>query len=105
MNNGDSYADNLEKIEVELKRIKTLRDKLLQEKTKTRLRFSQWMEKNNVKEYRGYKLEKIKPVEKKPVKRKPKQEKILDGIKYLRDLGVDNPEDAWLELQKTQKYE
>jgi len=60
------------------------------------------MLKNNVEDVQGINIKKITPVVR--PKRKPASQKKADAINFLTEQGIPDPEGAWEQLQKTQKY-
>lgn len=114
---GDLYIKKIKNIDDELKRVNA-RAKILREKKKaTQSLLYTWMKKKNIQEYE---METLTPKTKRPskrtkrivlddiapkdksekVKRKSKKEKRTEVIKYFADLGVNDPVEAYNNLNK-----
>ena len=62
-----------------------------------------YCKKIGIKEYEGFKIDKIKPKEKVKVVRKKKKEKEEDMKRLLREEGIPDVEDLYQRLQMAQK--
>lgn len=101
MTTPEGYVRQILSIEEALKRhnkqVKDLRQK--QKLAKTRL--YEWMKARGIDDYEGYSIKKIEPRPKIP--RKKAKEKKEDALRLFSEVGVNDPEEFWEALQRTQK--
>ena len=100
--NIDSYFRERQSIDAEIKRMNDRLKQLRQQKKEAETNMYKYMEANNMKNYKGIKIEKIKP--KVPIKRKPEKDKKKDAVDLFRGAGLPQPENFYEEFKKTQKY-
>ena len=100
---GSSYVKSLKSINTELKRISEHSKKLKKEKKDIEGRLYKWMENSDMKEYEGYKKDKLKPKDKIPTIKRKKKEKVSEAIRLLTEAGIPDPSEFYGELMKTQK--
>src|SRR5687768_8004641 len=96
----DACVRQLQTLEATIKKQQQRMKELKEKKTELRGRLNTWMEKHNVDEYEGYKLEKSEPKVKKP--RVTKKRKKANVMKLCRDTGIPDPEDFWQRLEDIQ---
>lgn len=101
MSSGDGYVKRLSSIDAAIKRHNDQLKQLRKQREDIKKSFSTWMERNNQEEYAGYKLEKIKPKQKK--KSKPKKEKKEDALRLFTQIGVSDPEELYEQFLITQQ--
>lgn len=101
MTTPEGYIRQISSIEDALKRhnqqVKELRQK--QRLAKTRL--YEWMSAKGLEEYQGYTIKKVAPRPK--IIRKKAKEKKEDALRLFSEIGVNDPEEFWDALQRTQK--
>lgn len=101
MSDPYSYVRNLAKIKDSEKRCTSQLKELRQKKKQTEQRLYEYMKKNNLDNFEGYKASKLAPKPKKMVKKK--SEKDQDALKIISDVGISDPELFWETLKATQK--
>lgn len=101
MTDAESYVRNLKSIGDSIKRYSSQLKELKEKKKLAEQRLYNYMNRNNLEEYGGYKKAKLAPKERKPVK-KP-AEKKSDAMKLFSDTGISDPELFWEAFQSTQK--
>jgi hypothetical protein len=103
MSTGEAYVRQIGSIDEALKRLNEETRTLRKQRGIAKQRLHDWMKKNGHEEYQGYKLAKIAPKPKVP--RKKAKEKKEDAMRLFRDIGVNDPEELWVEFLRTQKYQ
>ena len=97
-----AYAEEINNIENEMKRLRK-RLKQLRELKKNPIRaLHRYMVANNLKNYKGIKIEKIAPPPLKIPKKTPTQKKN-DALVFFRNSGVGDPETFYQQYLLTQK--
>ena len=100
---GEVYVKKLADLSSALTRLNTQAKDVRKKQGETRAQLAQWMERNGLEDYQGYKLSKIKPRPK--IKRKPPKERKLDTLRIFSEIGVPDPDELWNRLQDVQKYD
>ena len=98
---GDRYIQQLSQIDATLKRINSQAAELRKKKKDIQGHLHTWMVKNGHEKYGAYSVSKIAP--KPPAKRKPAKAKKMDALALFQQVGIDDPEQFWEELSRTQK--
>ena len=98
------YADEINKIENEMKRLRKHLKQLRELKKNPTHALHRYMVANNLKIYKGIKIEKITPPSPKIPKKTPTQKK-QDALVFFRDAGVGDPETFYQQYLLTQKGE
>lgn len=91
---------SLDSVTIDIKRQNKYLKELREQKKKYEVEIVEWMERHGLREYNGIKLEKIKP---KKIVRKKQSEKRADAIRLFEEVGIQDAERLWFDLQKTQR--
>ena len=100
MSNPDAYAEVIESIKKERKRLNARSKTLLAQQREAEKHLYNYMETYHVAEHRGIKKKTITPRSK--IQRKKKKEKKKDAIQLFLETGIPDPETFWAKLQATQ---
>jgi hypothetical protein len=100
---GDAYVRQLKDLSDALARLNSQTKDIREKQKQTKARFAEWMERKEIEEYQGYKLSKIKPKPRIPIK--PKERRKNDAIRLFSEIGVTDPQDLWDRYQQTQRYD
>ena len=98
---GDRYIQQLSQIDASIKRLNSQTAELRKKKKDILGHLHTWMVRNGHEKYGSYTVTKIAP--KPPAKRKPAKAKKLDAMALFQQVGIDDPEQFWEELARTQK--
>ena len=97
------YVDEINNIENEMKRLRKRLKQLRELKIGPSKALQRYMDTNNLKIYKGIKIEKITPTPK--ILKKPPSQKKKDALRFFREAGVGNPETFYHQYLLTQKME
>ena len=97
-----AYADEINNIENEMKRLRKHLKQLREFKKKPTQALHRYMVGNNLKIYKGITIGKITPLPPKIPKKTPTQKK-QDALVFFRDAGVGDPETFYQQYLLTQK--
>ena len=101
MSKPEAYVKEIKSLTSEIKRsddrIKGLKE---QRKSKQKLLFK-YMDEHELEKYEGITINSIRP--KDSIKRKSEKEKRKDAIDLFRQIGIENPEEFYLEFKNTQR--
>lgn len=100
---ADSYIRQMTDIDSALKRLNAKTSELRKQKKEATQRLYSWMEKNGVETYSNINIKKIAP--KQRAKKKPPKKRKEDAINLFSKIGINDPEELWEELQRTQQLE
>lgn len=104
---GSSYCRSLKSLDAEILRLTKLTRDARANKMRLEKNLFEWLSRTGRSEitYEGktYKKDKLKPKMPGAYSRKKKSEKERDGMRLLRELGVNDPETTYYEFVKTQK--
>ena len=98
-----TYVDEINNIESEMKRLRKRLKQLREFKMAPSKALHRYMVTNNLKIYKGIKIEKITPTPK--IRKKLPSQKKRDALIFFRDAGVGNPETFYQQYLLTQKME
>ena len=96
------YADEINNIENEMKRLRKHLKQLRELKKKPTRALHQYMVVHNLQIYKGIKIEKVSPPPLKIPNKTPTQKKT-DALEFFRNAGVGNPEQFYQQYLLTQK--
>ncbi len=98
-----NYVDEINNIEIEMKRLRKRLKQLRELKMAPSKALQRYMVANNLKIYKGIKIEKITPTPK--ILKKTPSKKKKDALIFFREAGVGDPETFYRQYLLTQKME
>lgn len=101
MTTPEGYIRQISSIEDALKRHNQQVKDLRQKQRLAKNHLYEWMKSKGLEEYQGYTIKKVAPRPKIP--RKKAKDKKEDALRLFSDIGVNDPEEFWEALQRTQK--
>jgi len=99
---GEVYVRQLKELSSALTRLNAQTKAIKTKQKDAKIHLAEWMERNHMEEYQGYKLAKIKPKPKVP--KKPSKDRKDDALRLFNEVGIPDPTDFWDRFQETQKY-
>jgi len=96
-----SYVREIASIDRELKRLRAHIKELTQQRAKAQEHLYAHMTRNRLEEVEGIRVEKVTPKVK--VQRKSAKEKKQAALQLFMEVGINDPDTFWEDLQKIQK--
>lgn len=100
MSNPKGYVYEIQSIDKELKRLNQHIRNLREQKKRAETDLYNYMDRHNIEQVEGIKIQKIRPKERKKVK--PKKQREQDAINHLRRMGFSFPEKFYKELKSVE---
>lgn len=102
MAHPDGYVNEIESLNKEIKRLNAHLKSLREQRKTAQTHLYEYMVAHNLEKYNNITLKSVTPRQRK--QRKPEKKKKEDAINLFRDIGVNDPEDFWLQFKATQSY-